>query len=46
MVVLVIFLACVVYACGFAMGIICASRKRKNETKPCETLQDVIDREG
>jgi len=46
MVVLVIFLACVVYVFGFFMGLICASRKRRDETKPCETLQDVIDREG
>ena len=44
---LVLFCGCVVYVFGFVMGIICASRKRRNRPKePCETLEDVINREG
>lgn len=47
-----IILGVCIYVFGYVMGLICASRKRrdKNSTpsfiEPCETLEDVLKREG
>jgi len=48
----VIFLGVVVYVFGYVMGLICASKKRRDKgtpptfVEPCETLEDILKREG
>lgn len=39
-----ILLGVAIFVFGYVMGLICASKKRRNE--PCVTMQDIIDREG